>query len=82
VLLLVVTVIVDDPAPLTEVGLKLAVAPVGSPPTVNPVLPENPFCAVTLAVYVVLPPTTTDCVLGVAASKKSGTELTPSVTVV
>ena len=47
---LVVTVIVDDPVPVTVVGLKLAVAPVGSPLTLNPVLPANPFSAVTVAV--------------------------------
>jgi hypothetical protein len=50
VLPLVVTVIVDDPDPLTVVGLKLAVAPVGSPLTVKPVLPLKPFSAVTVAV--------------------------------
>ena len=47
---LVVTVMVDDPVPVTVVGLKLAVAPVGSPLTPNPVLPVNPFSAVTVAV--------------------------------
>ena len=47
---LVVTVMVDDPVPVTVVGLKLAVAPVGSPFTPNPVLPVNPFSAVTVAV--------------------------------
>ena len=47
---LVVTVMVDDPVPVTVVGLKLAVAPVGSPLTPKPVLPANPFCAVTVAV--------------------------------
>ena len=47
---LVVTVMVDDPVPVTVVGLKLAVAPVGNPLTPKPVLPVNPFCAVTVAV--------------------------------
>jgi hypothetical protein len=47
VLDVVVTVIVDDPVPVTVVGLKLAVAPVGSPLTVKPVVPVKPPEAVT-----------------------------------
>jgi hypothetical protein len=50
VLPLVVTVIVVEPVPVTVVGLKLAPAPVGNPLTPNPVLPLNPFCAVTFTV--------------------------------
>jgi hypothetical protein len=48
VLPLVVTVIVDDPDPLTDVGLNVAVAPVGSPLAVKTVLPANPPEGVTV----------------------------------
>jgi len=41
---------VVEPVPVTVVGLKLAPAPVGNPLTPNPVLPLNPFCAVTFTV--------------------------------
>ena len=40
--LLVETVIVDEPDPLTEVGLKLALAPVGRPLALRPTDPVNP----------------------------------------
>ena len=43
-------VTVDEPDPLTEVGLKLAVAPAGNPPALNATLPVNPLEAVTVAV--------------------------------
>jgi hypothetical protein len=42
------TVSVDDPEPLIEVGLKLAVAPDGNPLALIDTLPLNPFRAVTL----------------------------------
>ena len=38
----VVTVIVDEPDPLTEVGLKLAEAPLGNPLTLKPTDPVKP----------------------------------------
>lgn len=44
------TVNVDDPDPVTEVGLKDADAPDGTPVTLNATFPENPFVAVTVAV--------------------------------
>jgi hypothetical protein len=46
----VVTVNMEEPEPLTEVGLKLLVAPEGSPLSVKPTLPLNPFNALTVAV--------------------------------
>jgi hypothetical protein len=33
----------DDPEPLTDDGLKLAVAPVGKPLALNDTVPLNPF---------------------------------------
>ena len=39
----VVTLIVDVPEPATDVGLKLALAPLGNPVAVNATLPLKPF---------------------------------------
>ncbi len=52
-----VTVIVELPEPLTEVGLKLALAPDGRPDVTPKVTaPLKPFCGVTVIVLVpVLP---------------------------
>jgi len=72
VVLAVVTVIVDEPEPVTKPGLKLAFAPAGSPLALNVTIPVNPFTAPTVAVYVVLLPCTTVWEDGVAASVKSG----------
>jgi hypothetical protein len=44
------TLSVELPEPLTELGLKLAVAPVGKPLTLNATGPVNPPTAVTVAV--------------------------------
>ncbi len=44
------TLRVDVPAPLIEAGLKLAVAPAGSPLTPNETLPVKPLNALTVAV--------------------------------
>jgi hypothetical protein len=44
------TVIVELPDPLTEVGLKVAVAPVGNPLALNVTAPVNPPEGVTVAV--------------------------------
>jgi hypothetical protein len=41
---------VDEPTPMIESGLKLAVAPDGKPSTVNPAVPLNPFDDVRLMV--------------------------------
>jgi len=45
----VVTVIVEEPEVFTEVGLKLNVAPVGSPLALKLTVPANPFTAPTVA---------------------------------
>ena len=50
VLLLVLTVMVEEPDLLIEAGLKEAVAPVGSPLTLNATVPANPPDGVTLTV--------------------------------
>jgi len=50
VVLAVVTVIVEEPEVFTEVGLKLKVAPVGSPLALKLTVPANPFTALTVAV--------------------------------
>jgi hypothetical protein len=72
VLPVVVTVKVELPAPVTDVGEKLAVAPVGNPLALSVTTPVNPFNAAMLAVYVVALPTITVCVLGLADIVKSG----------
>jgi hypothetical protein len=45
----VFTVSVEEPEPLTEVGLKLAVAPDGRPLAANVTVPVKPFTAVIAA---------------------------------
>jgi hypothetical protein len=50
VLLLVLTVMVEEPDLLTESGLNVAVAPVGSPLALNVTVPANPPDGVTLTV--------------------------------
>ena len=62
-----------DPEPVTEVGLKLAVAPEGKPLTLKPTTPENPPDPVTVAEYDVPPPAVTVADAGVAAMEKSPT---------
>jgi len=50
VVLAVVTVIVEEPEPLTEVGLNVALAPDGSPLALKVTAPANPFTAAIVAV--------------------------------
>ena len=50
VLAAVVSVSVEDPAPVTDVGLKLPVTPVGNPLTLKVTALLKPFKAATLAV--------------------------------
>lgn len=78
----VVTDMVDEPEPVTDVGLKLALAPAGNPPTLKLTLPPNPPDPVTVAVYEVLPPAVTVAEAGVAEIEKSPTTgaFTTSVT--
>src|SRR5262249_26279871 len=70
---LVETLIVVDPDPLTDAGLNEAVAPVGSPVTLNATVPLNPVPGVTVAVYVVPAPPRTVLDDGVADNEKSVT---------
>lgn len=67
------TDIVLDPEPVTEVGLKLALAPEGKPLTPKPTAPENPPDPVMVTVYEVPPPAVTVAEAGVAAMEKSPT---------
>ena len=48
--MLVVTDMVDEPEPATEVGLKLALAPAGNPLALNATVPLNPPDPVAVAV--------------------------------
>ena len=41
---------VEDPDPVTELGVKVAVAPAGTPFALRLTTPLNPFTAVTVAV--------------------------------
>jgi hypothetical protein len=50
VLVVVVTVNVDVPEVLTEVGLKLPPAPLGKPVTLKVTVPANPFKALIVIV--------------------------------
>jgi len=73
VLVLVVTDIVDEPEPVTDVGLKLALAPAGNPLALKPTLPLNPPDPVMFAEYEVPLPAVTVCEAGDAAMVKSPT---------
>ncbi len=50
VLALVDTVSVEVPEPVTDAGLKVAAAPLGSPTTLKPTVPLKPFSPFTLIV--------------------------------
>ena len=72
-MLAVLAVRIELPEPVTEAGLKLALAPAGSPlVTLKLTVPVNPFTAPIVAVYVVLLPCVTLWEDGVAAMVKSG----------
>jgi len=75
------TVRVELPEPASDVGLKLAVAPVGKPFTPRLTVPVKPFRALIDAVKVALFPGATVCALGAAVTPKSGPGTT-SVTIV
>jgi hypothetical protein len=49
-LVVVVTFIVVDPDVVTDVGLKVALAPLARPATLNVTVPVNPFDGVTVTV--------------------------------
>jgi hypothetical protein len=63
---------VEDPDPETELGLKPAVAPAGSPETVKLTFPLKPFAAATFIVKLVLVAGGTFWEAGVAVSEKFG----------
>src|SRR5262249_54939965 len=69
----VVIVRVVVPAPVIVDGLNVAVAPAGKPLIVGVTVALNALSAPALTVYVVLAPTSTCCVAGVAAMVKSCT---------
>jgi len=73
------TVIVEDPEPITVLGLNVAVAFAGNPLALNVTVPLKPFTGATFAVYVVPAPFLTVCDAGVAVRVKLDTT---SVTVV
>ena len=66
----IVSVEVPDP-PVIVAGLKVPVAPLGSPVIDNAVFPVKPPTAVTVVVYVVPLPCTTDRLAGAALIVKS-----------
>jgi hypothetical protein len=68
---LTVIVRVEEPPEETEVGLRVAVTPVGAPETARVTVPEDPTVEV-LIVELPLPPRTTDTLVGLAAIVKSG----------
>ena len=71
---------VELPEVVTEVGAKVAVAPVGRPVAPKVTTPVNPLRAATFTVKVATLPGFTDAVTGAAVIEKSG-EVMVSVTV-
>lgn len=70
---LVVSFNVEDPEPVTVVGLKAAVTPAGNPETVKPTVPVKPESAPTVMVDVALPPAATVTEAGAAETEKPAT---------
>src|SRR5215471_12575467 len=64
---------VEEPDPVTEAGLKLALAPAGNPLALRLTAPANPPEPVTVAVYDVPFPAVTVWEAGVALTEKSPT---------
>jgi len=79
----VVTVTIDVPEPVTELGEKLAVVPVGTPFTLKLTLSPNPPLAVTVTWYDTLFPPLMLAEPGETPMAKSGDDCdcTTSVTV-
>jgi hypothetical protein len=63
---------IELPEVVTEVGAKVAVAPVGRPAAPRVTEPVKPLSAPTFTVKVAALPGFTDAVAGVAVSEKSG----------
>ena len=72
----VVTVRVDVPDPVTEVGANTAELPEGNPLTEKVAVSVKPFNAPMPTVYGTIPPCTVDCDDGEAEIEKSGAGLT------
>lgn len=72
---------VDEPDPLIEVGLKLALAPLGKPLAVSPTAPLKPPELATLTVKDVLDVGSTVWLDGSAEIEKSGEEVEPTMSV-
>src|SRR5258705_385732 len=68
----VVTVSVEVPPPVTDAGLMDPLAPAPKPEAPRLTVPVKPFVAVTVTVYVVLPPCAIDRLAGAAEMVKSG----------
>jgi len=69
----VVMVITDIPELVSAGGVKVAVAPLGSPDTLKFTMPLNPFNELTRALgYPTLPPPATEMLVGVTEKPKSG----------
>lgn len=77
----VVTVSVDEPDPVTEVGTNDAEVPAGTPLTEKLTVSVNPFNAPTDTVYEALPAGGVDCDEGDAEMEKSGAGFTVIVRV-
>lgn len=69
------------PAPVTEDGLKVAVAPEGAPVTWNPTVGFEPLAGVTLMVYVAVPPPRSVTFPGEAEREKSPPAAVPTTRV-
>ncbi len=75
---------VEEPEPVTDVGLNDALVREGKPLTLKVTVPPNPLMAVTVTVVDVVPGCPTDSDVGDAEIEKSGglVEVTTSFTVV
>src|SRR6267378_7844510 len=67
-----VTVTVEVPPPVTDAGLMDPLAPAPKPEALRLTVPVKPFVAVTVTVYVVLPPCAIVRLAGAAEMVKSG----------
>ena len=76
----VLTLSVDVPEPVTDAGLKVAVAAGGRPLAASVTEPVKPFTALIVPVYAVLPPWGTFCDPGEAMILKSDVPLTTNDT--
>lgn len=79
VFLVVETVKTEFPPPVIEVGLKIPVAFAGKPLTLKVTTPLNPFCGLTVAVYVVLAPLLMFCAAGDGTTVKLDTDSVTAV---